>query len=561
MNVRVTTAWLAVALFGVALLGASRPVQAATAYTWTGNGTTNNWSDAGNWTPGVPPAGSDLVFPSVANRKTNVNNLASNTAFNDITFNGGGYDISGNGISLSTDLTNQADGTNRLRFMIAGPGDVWQQTGRLILSGNNTFTGGLTVVAGALRAENGNALGSTTGQTIVNDPGTLELAGGIDLGNEIINVAGQGDDNDGAVQSLTGTNVIGRLVIVGDTRIGVFSSVLVVDELSQDFGGGSLELVGGGKLQVESSFFAGDVNVAQGNFTWNASSQIFVTVQRDGVLRGTGTVSSAAVSSGMIWPGSGAAPGILSVVGQTTFTAGVFRVDIDGLAPGAEYGRLETGGITLNPDATALDLDRSITPPVGSVFRIIDNVGGGAVQGTFMDLPEGAVFVDGGLVWQVSYKGGTGNDVTLTVLRVASADLRLQLSALPSPVASGTNLTYTIVVTNAGPDAASSPTVSMGTPVGTTFVSSTKPSNWTCANPSPGPSVSCTGPKLPAGESVTITLTFKVNAASGTISGTAGVSSETNDPASGNNSATLSTPVGAPDARPFKRIVPGISRD
>ncbi len=363
------------------------------------------------------------------------------------------------------------------------------------------------------------------------------------------------------MQSLFGSNRIGDLVIAGDTRIGVFSNVLLVDELSENFGGGDIQLVGGGKLQVETSFFTGNVDVAEGNLTWNASSQAFVSVHRDGILRGLGMVSQVDVSSGMVWPGSGAAPGILSVFGATTFNSGVFRVDIDGPTAGAEYGRLETAGLTLNPLATLLDLDVSVDPSTGDVYRIIDNTGIGAVQGTFMDLPEGALFVEHGFVWRISYKGGTGNDVTLTVLRVASADLQLQLSASPSPVATNGNLTYTIVVTNAGPDAASSPTVSMGTPVGTSFVSSTKPANWTCANPSPGPTVTCSGPTLPAGELVTISLTFKVNAASGSISGTAGVSSQTNDPASGNNSQTLSTPIGAPDPRPFKRIVPGIARD
>lgn len=561
MSIRTTTAWVAAVLLGSVLLGAAQTARAAATRTWTGNGATNNWSDAGNWNSGAPVAGDSLVFPASANRKTNTNNLASNTAFDTVTFNGGGYDISGNAVSLTTDLTNQSNGNNEIHLSLNGAGAVWQQTGRLILSGNNGFTGGVTVVAGALRIEHGHALGNAPGQTIVNDPGTIEIAGGFDMGAKTIYVAGTGYDDEGALQSLSGTNVIGKVIITGDTRIGVFSNVLVIEELQENFGGGDLQLVGGGKLQVETSFFTGGFDVAEGNLTWHASSQVFATVRRDGVLRGLGMVSQVDVFSGMVWPGSGSAPGILSVFGLTTFNSGVFRVDIDGPTVGAEYGRLETNGLTLNPSATMLDLDISTDPSTGDVYRIIDNSGISAVQGTFLDLPEGALFVAHGFVWKISYKGGTGNDVTLTVLRVASADLQLQMTALPSPVASNGNLTYTIVVTNAGPDTASSPTVSMGTPVGTSFVSSTKPSNWTCSNPSPGPTVTCTGPNLPSGEIVTVTLTFKVNAASGTVGGTAGVSSQTNDPASGNNSVTLSTPIGAPDARPYKRVVVGVSRD
>jgi hypothetical protein len=56
------------------------------------------------------------------------------------------------------------------------------------------------------------------------------------------------------------------------------------------------------------------------------------------------------------------------------------------------------------------------TPRVGRVFRIIDNVGAGPVQGTFADAPEGTVFTAGAYLFRLSYVGGTGNDVTLTRL-------------------------------------------------------------------------------------------------------------------------------------------------
>lgn len=557
----VLLSWLAVCAIGLAMFGAERPASALPAWTWTGNGASNLWSDAANWNPGVPPPGATLEFPVTANRKTNVNNLAANTAFDTITFNGSGYDISGNAVSLTTRLTNQSNGDNRLSLAIGGAGAIYQQTGRLILTGNNSFSGAVTVVAGALRAANNSALGDTTGETIVNDPGTLEISGSVDLGAEIINAAGEGFDGEGAVQSLPGTNTVGTLKIAGPTRVGVFNSTLIVDVLSQLASGGPLELNGGGKLQVEQSFFAGGVTVANGNLTWNASSLAFVDVEPHGILRGTGLVAQADVSGGMVWPGSGTAVGTLSVFNATTFSAGVFRTRLDGPAGSGMFGQLATNGLSLNPLATLLDLDVNTAPSTGDVYRIIDNTGGSAVQGTFFDLPEGATFVASGYVWRISYAGGTGNDVTLTVLRLASADLRLQLSALPSPVASGALITYTVVVSNDGPDTANSPDMSMGSPVGTTFVSSNRPSNWTCAKPSPGPSVRCTGPKMLPGEFVTITLTFRVDAAGGSLSGTAGVSSTTADPSSANNAVTISTPIGAADPRPFKRIVPGVARD
>ena len=61
-------------------------------------------------------------------------------------------------------------------------------------------------------------------------------------------------------------------------------------------------------------------------------------------------------------------------------------------------------------------------------------------------------------------------DVFVTKLDIV-ADLTLALSASPSPVHSGANLTYTITVTNKGPDFATNVLVTDSVPGGATFVS------------------------------------------------------------------------------------------
>jgi uncharacterized repeat protein (TIGR01451 family) len=564
MNVRVAATWFVAIVLAAALLGTAHTAEAATTRTWTGNGTTDNWTDANNWGGIAPAAGDSLIFPATANRKSNVNDYPADTTFSTITLNGSGYTLNGNSIIESDEIINQpSSGTNTITFDINGPATISQVSGKLILSGDNDFTGDVNIGGGSLVALSDTALGQglPSGETYVDSDAALVVAGGIDS-PEGVNIGGLGLGGDGVLQSANGTNRLAQVRMDGPTRIGVGNSTLVVQVLTVTASGATLELVGGGKLQVEDSFLTGTVEVTDGNLTWNAASQVFVNVRPDGWLRGTGLVSQADVYGGVIWPGSGNAPGMLSVFNATTFHSGYFRVDIDGPGAGTGYGQLATNGLTLNPLATVLELDITTTPSVGDVFRIIDNTGGSPVSGTFLDLPEGAIFIDSGYAWKISYTGGTGNDVTLTVLRQASADLMLQLSGSLSPVSAGGQIIYTIVVTNEGPDAASSPTVSMGTPVGTTFVSSTKPANWTCSIPAPGPTVSCTGPTLAAGDAVTITLTFKVNVGSaGAVTATAGVSSQTNDPFSADNSVTLVTPIGAADPRPFKLFAIGVARD
>ncbi len=125
-----------------------------------------------------------------------------------------------------------------------------------------------------------------------------------------------------------------------------------------------------------------------------------------------------------------------------------------------------------------------------------------------------------------------------------SADLKLTNSA-PGSVPSGSTLTYTIVVSNLGPDTASSLTISDNTPIGTTF-SSVSITNGKCTSPAPGSSgsVKCTLGSLAAGANVTETLVVNVTAPPGsTVTDKASVTSKTFDPNTKNNSATAKTSV------------------
>ncbi|HEX4611398.1 MAG TPA: cadherin domain-containing protein, partial [Urbifossiella sp.] len=91
-------------------------------------------------------------------------------------------------------------------------------------------------------------------------------------------------------------------------------------------------------------------------------------------------------------------------------------------APSGPGGGLAVAGpVGLN--GAALDLSLGYAPAVGDVLTLIDDTGPDPVAGTFAGLPEGAVFTPdgGGTYLRVSYAGGDGNDVTLTVLIVNRA--------------------------------------------------------------------------------------------------------------------------------------------
>ena len=130
-------------------------------------------------------------------------------------------------------------------------------------------------------------------------------------------------------------------------------------------------------------------------------------------------------------------------------------------------------------------------------------------------------------------------------IHVPIADLSTLVTESPSPVPHGTNLKYTLNVTNKGPDIATSTVVSDATPAGTTFVGFTTTAG-TCTAPAVGATgtLSCKVGNLASGVKATVTMTVRDTAAAGsTLTDTGRASSSTPDPNPKNNSLTIKSSV------------------
>ena len=128
-----------------------------------------------------------------------------------------------------------------------------------------------------------------------------------------------------------------------------------------------------------------------------------------------------------------------------------------------------------------------------------------------------------------------------------TADLSITKTASPDPVTTGDDLTYTVTVTNNGPDPATSVTVTDNLPPETTFVSCSSTGGGVCGGS--GNNRTVTFALLPSGASETITFVANVNCsvADGTvISNTATVSSSTPDPDPNNDSSTATATASNP---------------
>ena len=138
------------------------------------------------------------------------------------------------------------------------------------------------------------------------------------------------------------------------------------------------------------------------------------------------------------------------------------------------------------------------------------------------------------------------NSATAPATVTASADLTINKSG-PASANAGTNITYTITLTNSGPSNAANVSLTDAIPANTTFVSESQTNGQTfsCTNPPAGGTgtVTCTIASFGIG-SATFSITVHINpGATGTITNTANVATTTSDPNSSGNNPTVVTTV------------------
>jgi hypothetical protein len=269
---------------------------------------------------------------------------------------------------------NETPDVTPVRFAPGLTGTINLTSGNIPLSQPLDIVGpgaGLMNVSGALQATAPNLDVSMTGLTLSNPTQLLMNYNVTTSGDLAFNVP------TGNVTFVLNLNVTAGTVTVTESNIAELGSVT--------------QLAAGAVLTTGIAFNLGFGDTLLGNGTLNG----------DLLVLGGGTVSPA--------PGTAT----LTVNGDLIVApGGTLNLDLNGPAAG-EYDQLVVNG-AINLFAGALAaLNTGFTPAPGTVFTLLANDGADAPNGNLNSIPNGGTVVLNGVLHQLRYDGGDGNDITL----------------------------------------------------------------------------------------------------------------------------------------------------
>jgi autotransporter-associated beta strand protein len=283
-------------------------------------------------------------------------------------------------------------------------------TGTLVLTRPNSFGGALSLTEGTVVSRAQGALGS----------GTIYMVNGT-----ILSLEGVDQTVDGRIMLPPGAKLeyaINELQVPTGLTTTLRSGISGYMSWSK-WGGGTLLFGASSSLDVQQ--FGVDEGVVR--IDGNAGqSEVDVGVGIvPATLGGSSRIHNVIVSQGAtLWPGAGSESGTSSMAVENLsfgFQSSTFHVNLNGVTPGALYDQVVFGTPTHTGNVLELGLlsvSMGYNPVVGDHFMIIDDRAPHFGYQEFSGLPEGSIFSVGADQLQITYQGGDGNDVVLTVVGV-----------------------------------------------------------------------------------------------------------------------------------------------
>lgn len=414
----------------VALALSVNPARAASG-TWTGAAGTGIWGGTGNWSSSIVADGVGFTanFTSEYTATQNVTVNAANRTIGNITLTDttSSHDVniiaaSPTAYDLNLDVTSgspainvtQSDRTLTISNRITGADGLTKSgTGRLILTGANTFTGAAVVSAGTLRATT--SAGALGAGSLTLGGGTLQLANDTALAfsrNATV-TANSTITSDRLTAGAGVTHTLGTLSIGAQTLNVTRGSLATSGTGGVTFGATTLTGAATFAPAADSLVTVAATNLAANALTKSGAGSMTTS----GVISGTGTGTTLSVSAGTFTLGNAA----------STFQG---NISVDGSSSILSMTGVSTAGFTTSsPLGNRASVYKTVALTNGGTFRLASsnynvntptstNVGAGQVfnigtgGGTF-DVASGSTFTldDGtgsGTAWTNTQLQGSG---------------------------------------------------------------------------------------------------------------------------------------------------------
>jgi T5SS/PEP-CTERM-associated repeat protein/autotransporter-associated beta strand protein len=334
--------------------------------------------------------------------------------------NSGALYVGNRGSSAMLSITNGGKVSNSDGFIgfgtasgtvtVDGVGSTWTNSGNLYVGGSNTGLAG----NGTLRIQNSGTVQAT--ETTIWSTGALEIG-------LTPNLSGTLTFNGGTLRTVANT-AFANNASLGAGGVKVDSNGFNSTLSGSYTGAGSFTKTNTGSITLSgASTYTGGTTVSGGTLlvsnTSGSGTGTGAVQVNAGTLGGTGTIAGAVTVGTGTGAGASISPG--SSVGTLTIQSALtlnsdatYKFELNSSTVLAD--KIVANGVTINGASLSFtDLDTAHLDP-GTAFVVINNMSASAISGFFSNLADNSTFASNGNTFVASYEGGTGNDLTITVV-------------------------------------------------------------------------------------------------------------------------------------------------
>lgn len=441
-----------------ASLHTSNAYAAANTCTWTGAAGDHKFSTASNWTNcsgSVPQSGDSLLFDQwVGPTMNGSSNMVWLT--NDLP--------TGNTYAGLSSTANSSMGYTIDNIAVTG-GATISKVGSMYMYIDNLTSAGAVTLDGvgvtnadvaSVEISNNAALWNTNASIVVKSGS--ELIGQVSENSYSYSGAPSLTIENGAKLFLCGTQ--GNAVIGGNITFGGGTGATPEFRIEPCMGAAGAPVIPSsgvkitGTVTLLSDAIMTSTNkllIMDGALVANGH-QFTVNAGDTSKVMGKGTVGNIALGAGSVIA-PGASPGCLTTGNISWVQGATYSFDLGGKTVCTEYDQIRVGGtVNLGNGTLSIVGYGGFAPAIGDSFTIIDNDSSDSVSGTFTGIAEGGLFTQNGVSYRITYTGGDGNDVVITVVSlpgVPNTGVEAMVRANPMLIA-GITLAMLVAIVVAG---------------------------------------------------------------------------------------------------------------